>query len=232
MNVLAIDTSNEVLALALLQNEELIGQLSTKVNRNHSIRLMPAVVSLMQKIEMKPEELDKIIVAKGPGSYTGVRIGVTTAKSLAWALKIPVVGVSSLEALAYQGLLANRYICPFFDARRQTVFTGLYKWEEHRMKLVYEETNMPMKNWLSKLIEINQPILFLSPHLASFKEMIIQYMGENAIIPKSPYHVTNATHVALAGLEKEPEDVHSLTPNYLRMAEAEANWLKAQKDVQ
>src|SRR5690606_31260140 len=98
-------------------------EFTSNVPKTHSLRLMPAIVQLMNDLNMKPNDLDKIVVANGPGSYTGVRIGVTTAKTLAWSLNIPVVGVSSLEVLAYQGRFFNGFVSPFFDARRQTVFT-------------------------------------------------------------------------------------------------------------
>lgn len=124
MNILAMDTSNQILGVALLQDEQLIGSITTNIKKNHSIRLMPAINQLMHEVAMTPAELDKIVVAKGPGSYTGVRIGLTTAKSMAWSLDIPVVGISSLEALAWQGHFYDSYICPFFDARRGLVFTG------------------------------------------------------------------------------------------------------------
>src|SRR5690625_1724245 len=128
MNILAIDTSTHVLGVALLKNNQIIGEYVTHLAKNHCVRLMPAIDQLMKDVKMEPDQLDKIVVAKGPGSYTGVRIGLTTAKSLAWTLNIPIIGVSSIEVLAYQGRFFSAYICPFFDARRQMVYTGLYKW--------------------------------------------------------------------------------------------------------
>src|SRR5699024_3341921 len=111
MNILAMDTSHHVMGVALLQEDKIIGEITTNLAKNHSVRLMPAVEQLMKEVAMKPEDLDKIVVAKGPGSYTGVRIALSTAKSMAWALDIPIVGVSSLEVLAYQGRLFQGYIC-------------------------------------------------------------------------------------------------------------------------
>lgn len=231
MKVLAIDTSNHVLGIAVLHNGELMGEVCTNMKKNHSLRLMPALVSLMEQIEVTPEEIAKIIVAKGPGSYTGVRIGVTTAKTMAWALNIPIVGVSSLEALAYQGSLNDASICPFFDARRKNVFTGLYRFDNQQLKTIYNDTNVAMADWLNILAKQERKILFLSPHLSNFKDLIVDRLGNYAIIPEKPYHIPNPSHLAFVGLEKKPEPVHSLTPNYLRLAEAEANWLKKQKEV-
>lgn len=234
MNILAIDTSNQVLGAAIVKDEQVIGEVVTNLAKNHSVRLMPAIEKLMNEVSMKPEQLDKIVVAKGPGSYTGVRIGLATAKSLAWALNIPVVGVSSLEVLAYQGRFFDGIVCPFFDARRGLVFTGLYEWNDNNGKFdsVEEETNILMDDIVKKLAEQEKKVLFLSPNISLYKETISHHLGELAIIPEVPYHIAKPSHLALAGMNREPDNLHTLIPNYLRLAEAEAKWIKAQKENQ
>ena len=232
MNILAIDTSNQLLGVALLKDNQVIGEVVTNLAKNHSVRLMPAIEKLMNEVDMTPDQLNKIVVAKGPGSYTGVRIGITTAKSLAWALNIPVVGISSLEVLAYQGKFFNGLICPFFDARRGLVFTGVYQWQADQLTSVYEEKNMLMVDALEKLAEEEKEVLFLSPDIAIHQEAIVDALGDLAKIPEGPYHLARPANLALAGLDKEPGQTHTLTPNYLRLAEAEANWRQAQKEKQ
>ncbi|MGP4108032.1 tRNA (adenosine(37)-N6)-threonylcarbamoyltransferase complex dimerization subunit type 1 TsaB [Virgibacillus sp. L01] len=232
MNILAMDTSNQVLGIALLKDNKLIGKVVTNIKRNHSVRLMPAIDQLMRDVDMTPDQLDKIVVAKGPGSYTGVRIGLATAKSMAWALDIPIVGVSSLKVLAYQGRFFNSYVCPFFDARRGLVFTGLYRWSNSELKLVNEEKNMLMENWLQELASTKKEVVFLSPDLELHQETIQKYMGDRAVIPNGDNHMADPVHLALAGSNQEPDVTHTLTPNYLRLAEAEAKWLSAQKEKQ
>ncbi|WP_077324403.1 tRNA (adenosine(37)-N6)-threonylcarbamoyltransferase complex dimerization subunit type 1 TsaB [Virgibacillus siamensis] len=230
MNVLAIDTSNQILGIALLKDGQLLGEIVTNIKKNHSVRLMPAINQLMQEVNMKPDQLDKIVTAKGPGSYTGVRIGLTTAKSMAWALNIPVVGVSSLEVLAYQGRFSDTFICPFFDARRGLVYTGLYAWKNKKITPVQEEQNILMEDWLQQLP--NADIMFLSQDIQLHEEKIIKHLGDRALIPDGASHLPNPVHLAFAGLDKQPEETHALVPNYIRLAEAEANWLKARKGKQ
>ncbi|WP_106494756.1 tRNA (adenosine(37)-N6)-threonylcarbamoyltransferase complex dimerization subunit type 1 TsaB [Lentibacillus sp. Marseille-P4043] len=230
MNILAIDTSNQVLGVAILKDELIIGELVTNIKKNHSVRLMPAIDQLMKETNMTPDMLDKIVVAKGPGSFTGVRIGLATAKSLAWALDIPVVGISSLETLAYQGCFLNMFVCPFFDARRSNVYTGLYQWDEDKMTLVKNEQNISMTDWLEQLQMDGKKVLFLSPDIHLYEDVIMEYMGNLAVIPQGPYHLAKPSHLGLAGLTKQPDNTHTLIPNYLRLAEAEAKWLKAQKE--
>lgn len=228
MNVLAIDTSNNVLGVAIIKNQKIIGETITDVPVNHSVRLMPVITSFMAEVKMSVEEIGLIVVANGPGSYTGVRVGVTTAKTLAWGLNIPVVAVSSLEVLAYSGRFFNGLICPFYDARRQTVFTGLYQWKNNEAVPVNEEQNILMEDLLSKLKVKAEPVLFLSPDIEIYEALIKEYLGDLAIIPEPVYHVPRPGHLATIGMKKEHAEMHSLTPNYLRMAEAEVNWLKEQ----
>lgn len=229
MNILAMDTSNQILGVALLKGGQLIGEITTNIKKNHSVRLMPAINQLMHEVDVKPEELDKIVVAKGPGSYTGVRIGLTTAKSMAWSLDIPVVGVSSLEVLAWQGRFYDAYICPFFDARRGLVYTGLYETRYNKIELAVEEQNILMEDWLKTLAERNQNVLFLSPDIKKHEELIQSNLGDLAVIPDGPCHMADPSHLAFAGLHTQPDSTHALTPNYLRLAEAEANWLKKEQ---
>ncbi|SFB38074.1 tRNA threonylcarbamoyladenosine biosynthesis protein TsaB [Lentibacillus halodurans] len=229
MNILAIDTSNQVLGVALLKDDQLVGEVITNIKKNHSVRLMPAINQLLDEVNMKPEDLDKIVAAKGPGSYTGVRIGLTTAKSMAWALDIPVVGVTSLEVLAWQGRFYGGYICPLFDARRGLVYTGLYQVYHNSLELVDEEKNILMEDWLKVLAKMQKKVLFLSPDIKLHQKMIQDYLGDSAIIPDGPFHMADPSHLAFAGLHKLPEAIHTLTPNYLRLAEAEANWLEKEK---
>ena len=99
MNILAMDTSTQVMGISILKNNEIRTEIVTNIPKNHSVRLMPAIEQAMNLVGLEPKELDKIVTTIGPGSYTGIRIGLTTAKSMGWALNIPVVGVSSLEVM-------------------------------------------------------------------------------------------------------------------------------------
>ena len=231
MNTLAINTTDQILGVALLENEKVVGEYVTNVRQGHAERLMPAIANLMENVHWTPENIEKIVVAKGPGSYTGVRIGLTTAKSLAWALNIPIIGVSSIYALAYQARFSGHLISPFFDARRNRVYTGLFQWTNGHLKTIKEERNINMDDWLKSLAQLNQQIVFLSPDLTIYKEEILKVIGKQAMFFEGPYNIIQPAHLALASAGKTTDSVHTLVPNYLRLAEAEANWLK-EKDAQ
>src|SRR3954451_8207264 len=166
MTILAIDTSNYPLGVALIEDNQVLGEYITNLKKNHSVRIMPAIQTLMKDCERVPAQLTKIVVAKGPGSYTGVRIGVTIAKTMAWSLKIPLVGVSSLEILAAgAGRYFDGYISPLIDARRGQVYTGLYEYHSGELTTVKEDCLVLSADWAVALKEVKKPILFVGNDL-------------------------------------------------------------------
>ncbi|MEH7381984.1 tRNA (adenosine(37)-N6)-threonylcarbamoyltransferase complex dimerization subunit type 1 TsaB [Bacillus sp. JJ1533] len=225
MKVLAIDTSNYVLGVAIVDEEKVVGEVITNLPKNHSVRVMPTIEQLMKECGIKPKDLEKIVVAMGPGSYTGVRIGVTIAKTLAWSLQIPLVGVSSLEVVAANGRYFNGYISPLFDARRGQVYTGLYQYEGETLTCIEEDKIILLSEWLEELKKKETPVLFNGNDVVIHKKQIETDLEQFAYV--APYTDWNPRPSELAelGLKKEPVDVHTFVPNYIRLAEAEANWL-------
>ncbi|KIL72359.1 tRNA (adenosine(37)-N6)-threonylcarbamoyltransferase complex dimerization subunit type 1 TsaB [Bacillus badius] len=229
MKVLAIDTSTYTLGISLLDGEQVIGEYITNLKKNHSLRVMPAIDTLMKECEVKPADLDKIVVAKGPGSYTGVRIGVTIAKTLAWSLNIPLSGVSSLALLAASARLYPSYISPVFDARRGRVYTGLYRFEEGKLTVVDEDQNISLIDWCSRLKELKEEVLFVGQHVLLHEGSIRELLGGQALVRGDIFSAPRPADLARLGLEEPVVDLHSFVPNYIRLAEAEAKWLEQQK---
>ncbi|RBW67573.1 tRNA (adenosine(37)-N6)-threonylcarbamoyltransferase complex dimerization subunit type 1 TsaB [Bacillus taeanensis] len=230
MKALAIDTTNLVMGTAVIDGNQIIGELITNLKKNHSVRLMPAVQQLLEEVEVKPNELERIIVANGPGSYTGVRIGVTVAKTLAWSLNIPIVGVSSLEVLAQNGRYFQGYVVPLFDARRGQIYTGLYGMKNGKFQNIEEDKILLSSDWAKQLQNLDQPVLFLGNDLPLHQEHFKGLLGEKAVFGKVSEHNPRPSELAALGIERKPaDDVHTFIPNYIRLAEAEANWLASQK---
>lgn len=229
MTILAIDTSNHTLGIALVKNSTVIGESITYLKKNHSVRAMPTVEALMKECGVAPSELSKIVVAKGPGSYTGVRIGVTIAKTLAWTLPIPISAVSSLETLAANGQYFDGWISPLFDARRGQVYTGLYTFEEGKIQEIKQDQNILLTDWLYELKQTGKPVLFLGQDVHLHEESIRSILGETAVIAEGAFHNPRPSMLAFLGADRPAEDVHQLVPNYIRMAEAEVKWLEGQK---
>jgi len=229
MKVLGIDTSNLVMSLAVIEDDKLLGEYSTNLKKNHSIRLMPAISLLLDELDIEPADLDGIAIAQGPGSYTGVRIGVTTAKSMAWSLGIPLVGISSLEAVAGNGACFEGKVCPLFDARRGQVYTALF---DQGKRLVKDQIIM-LDQWLNQLIEPQIPVLFLGDDVSMHRPMIEEKLGELAKFGPPEWNIPRASYIAREGSRKiklgETANVSDFTPQYLQLAEAEAKWLASQK---
>ncbi|MEH7180956.1 tRNA (adenosine(37)-N6)-threonylcarbamoyltransferase complex dimerization subunit type 1 TsaB [Neobacillus vireti] len=228
MTILAIDTSNYPLGVALIEENQVLGEYITNLKKNHSVRIMPAIQTLMKDCERVPAQLTKIVVAKGPGSYTGVRIGVSIAKTLAWSLKIPLVGISSLEIIAAgAGRYFDGYVSPLIDARRGQVYTGLYQYQNGQFTTVKEDRLVLSADWAAALKEEQKPILFVGNDLALHQTVLEDTLGSKAVFAAITEHNPRPSELALLGREKQGEDIHSFVPNYIRLAEAEAKWLEA-----
>ena len=229
MKILAIDTSTLVMGVSLLDDDRILGEVTTNLRKDHSVRLMPTVARLLEELRLSLSDLDLIAVASGPGSYTGVRIGVTTAKTMAWSLNLPLIGISSLAVLAMNGLRFDGKIAPLFDARRDRVYTGLFQGsEDGEVRSVKKERVTPIDEWLEELKE-EGPVLFLGDDAGRFRERIERALGENAAFGFPPENIPRASclvRLALARWRREEQgEGTDFTPNYLQLAEAEVKWL-------
>jgi tRNA threonylcarbamoyladenosine biosynthesis protein TsaB len=232
MTILAIDTSNYALGVALLENNQVLGEYITNLKKNHSVRIMPAIQTLMKDCEKVPADLTMIVVAKGPGSYTGVRIGVTIAKTLAWTLNIPLVGISSIEILASGiGRYFDGYVSPIFDARRGQVYTGLYQYQNGEIQTIEADRLVMLVDWAEDLKNTGKSILFVGNDLPLHQAAIEAALGSQAVFAASSEHNPRPSELALLGKDKPGEDIHSFVPNYIRLAEAEAKWLEAKGKI-
>ncbi|WP_170006310.1 tRNA (adenosine(37)-N6)-threonylcarbamoyltransferase complex dimerization subunit type 1 TsaB [Bacillus fonticola] len=231
MTILAIDTSHHILSVALRRNGSTLGELTTFVKQHHSVRAMPAIEQLMTSCGIDPSELTKIVVAEGPGSYTGLRIGGTIAKTMAWSLQIPLVGISSLAALAGQAHLWEGLVLPFFDARRGTVFTGLYRRNESTLTSVEGDRHVNLAEWIPSLRDVDEHILIISDAIATHREVFEQHMSGD-LIRFAPVDVAIPRASVLAQLGENVVGVsaHAYVPQYRRLPEAEVNWLRTQKE--
>ena len=214
MKVLAFDTSSKALSLAILEDKQVLAETMINIKKNHSITLMPAIDFLMSSLDWTPKDLDRIVVAEGPGSYTGLRIAVATAKTLSHTLNIELVGMSSLLALVprqQEGLFV-----PLMDARRNNVYAGFYE----NAKPVIPEAHLSFAEVLEKVTDAEQ-VTFVG-EVGAFVEQIQERL------PQANYQETlpNAANLALWAWDKKADSLHDFVPNYLKRVEAEENWLK------
>jgi tRNA threonylcarbamoyl adenosine modification protein YeaZ len=227
MKVLAIDTSNHPMSVALVEDDQLLATTTLNMVRNHSIYLMPTIDRLFNLVKWQPADIDRILVAQGPGSYTGIRIAVTTAKVLADTLKVELVGVSSLEVVARNVLpTTTAIIVPFFDARRGNVFAGAYQWKDGQLVNRIEDQHLGMATLLDQLAAVDQPVILVG-HLTKRIEDQFEVLPDNVTLAPRAYGIPSTYQLALAG-ENRPavKEIDPFVPHYLRITEAEANWQK------
>lgn len=213
MVTLVIDTSTQFLNLALVKKQT-IASLSQRVKTNHSDYVMPMIHQLLSQNNLSVNDISKIAVSQGPGSYTGLRIGISIAKMLAYALKIPLYQFSSLELLALQS--DAQVVVPLIDARRQAVYTGQYG-----MHSTYSDEYSSLESLVDRLNQQQCDICFVADHIET---LLLHYLDKLTI----NYQLKNIEYYDLSQVHKlvlTETDAFNMKPSYLRLSEAEANLL-------
>ncbi|WP_157721879.1 tRNA (adenosine(37)-N6)-threonylcarbamoyltransferase complex dimerization subunit type 1 TsaB [Tumebacillus avium] len=242
MPYLAIDTATQTLSVAVGEQGKLLGEATTQLSKNHSVKMMPLLEGLMSNLDLAPDTLQGIVVGRGPGSYTGVRIAVTAAKAFAMALKIPLVGVSSLDALARHGAMSDALIVPMFDARRKQAYTAFYEVQNGEFVKITDDQLMVLDDLIKainsrmvvrRLDKRPVKVLLLGDGAQAHREELRERLGEKALFAPSPSHdFVRAAHLLEAGIPLieagEAHDAATFAPEYLQLVEAEKKWLEAQ----
>lgn len=227
---LGIDTANTPLSVAIVRDGTILAEVNSSMAVNHSLRAMPVIEELFATVKLQPKDIDAIAVSEGPGSYTGVRIGVTIAKTLAWTLKKPLYGVSSLKVLAANAPYFDGLICPIVDARRNNVYAGVYEFVDGGLTAIAEDGHFAIENLLDVLAGKERPVLFVGKDVVMHEELIKERLKENAVIAPFPLQLPRASSLLFVAQQSgQEENTHAFTPEYRRIAEAEANWLMQQR---
>ena len=234
MKLLALDTSSIVATAAVMDGEKLMGEYIINHKKTHSQKLMPMLEEILKSCELSPKEIDIFGVAVGPGSFTGLRIGLATIKAMAQALDKPVVGVSTLEGLAFNLVYCKALICPIIDAQRNLVYTGLYQWDQMELNKVMEEEVYPIEDLLQNLKKRKEEIVFIGDALEKFKELIQEELKELALFPPSIVTMARASSIAELARRKAEKGkllkASELLPVYMRKSEAEKKWEEKMKN--
>ena len=226
MKVLGIDTSTSCGSVGLIDDGEVISDYLLNVPVTHSQRLLGAIEFVLKEAGHQIENLDGWAIALGPGSFTGLRIGVSTVKGLAFATGKPVTGVSTLDVLASQIGPTSHLICPVLDARKKEVYTAFYRNDQGDglKRLSLYQALEPAE--LIKKIE--EKTLFVGNGVKTYGDYLQDALSSRAIFPALPLHLPHGSVVAKLGLEllKKGEylDLPTFTPIYVRSSEAEVKW--------
>jgi tRNA threonylcarbamoyladenosine biosynthesis protein TsaB len=224
MKILGLDTATWCGSLGIIDDDEAVAEHALHREETLSARLLPAIQNLLAEARLDLHEIDGIAVSLGPGSFTGLRIGLSTVKGLALAAGRPVAGIPTLDALAYNLPFTPYHICPLLDARKGQIYTALYK--NRRGELLEQLTPYQVLS-PAALIEAIPPqeTVFLGDGVEVCRELIAQRLGERALF--APLHLSflRGTTVAELGLERirqgQADDISSLVPIYVRPSDAE-----------
>ena len=225
MKILAFDSSGLVASVAILTEDQMIAEYTVNYKKTHSQTLLPMLDEVAKMTELDLAEIDAIAVAAGPGSFTGLRIGSATAKGLGLALKKPLIAIPTVEGLAYNLYDISGLICPIMDARRKQVYTGIYRFTDHQLKVVEDQMAVPMETVIEKLNQYGEAVTFLGDGVPVFHELI----AEKMTVPYSfaPAHVNKQRAAAVAALgeiyyrQGKTETAMEHVPDYLRVSQAE-----------
>jgi tRNA threonylcarbamoyladenosine biosynthesis protein TsaB len=222
MRILAVETSTLAGGAALLDGDRVVGEYVLNIRATHSERLMAAVDHLLHLCDWKLEQLEGLAVAIGPGSFTGLRIGISAVKGLALALEIPVAAVPTLDALAATLPFAAHPVCPVLDAKKGEVYTSLYHWSDDGMSRDWEFLALAPDALCDRL---RGPVIFVGDAVETLGALFEARLGADARFAPpgrrlpSPGCVGALGHALL--LAGQTVDASALTPLYLRPSEAE-----------
>lgn len=227
MTILALDTSNKTLSVAVELTDGTIIEQTIENTLQHSVLLMPTIEAIFKEAGITAKDLTKVVVAEGPGSYTGLRIGVTVAKTLAKSLGIPLVGVSSLDVFLPPLALkveVGEAVVPFFDARRGNVFAVGYQKTDDGFEKVIPERHSSWDDFLKVLPKFAVGVTFVGQLQSITKEAIVEKGASEAKWLEGSDAIPHATSLIELGKNKEAVDADVFVPMYLKLAEAEENW--------
>ncbi|MCI7623145.1 MAG: tRNA (adenosine(37)-N6)-threonylcarbamoyltransferase complex dimerization subunit type 1 TsaB [Candidatus Limivicinus sp.] len=220
MLILAFESSAKPASAALVKDGQLLSQYMQCSALTHSRTLLPMAEDMLKNAELRLNDVDLIAVAHGPGSFTGIRIGVATVKGLAWAAEKPCVGVSTLEAMAWHGLAVGGYICPVMDARRSQVYNALFKIEHGRPFRMTEDRPIALDELSKEVTALNAPVFLVGDGAALCFEYFTAH-GVPCVMAPDNLRWQDAWGVAMAAADKTPGNADELLPVYLRLSQAE-----------
>ena len=224
MRILGIESSSLVASVAIVEDETTMAEYTVNFKKTHSQTLLPMIDEMVKLLEIDLSTVDAIAVSGGPGSFTGLRIGSATAKGLGLALHKPLIHVPTLDATAYNLYGTEALICPIMDARRNQVYTGIYRFRES-FEIVHGQDAMDIDELIGILNSMGEPVIFLGDGVPVFRSRIEETLTVRALF--APAHVNRQRASAVATLgavyfkEGKTETAMEHKPDYLRKSQAE-----------
>lgn len=227
MLVLSLDSATESASCALIEDSRLLGEITFNYKKQHSVVLMPMIDLLLKNVQKDLSDVDGFVVSKGPGSFTGLRIGMATIKGLSQGTGKPFIGVSSLDALAYNMAYTEGLICPILDALRDNVYTAVYEFNDSKLNKLSDYLVIGIDELINTLKTYNKPICFIGDGVPKFKDKLKNSFEK---VTFAPYHLnlTKASSLGELGIEAlkcgNTEDIYTCAPIYIRKSQAEREY--------
>jgi len=233
LKILGIDTSTKYCNLGLIEDEDvLINYTINSLKKKHSSILMPAIKDLFKTMDLKVEEINGIAVSIGPGSFTGLRIGLGVAKGLSYACSLPLLGIPTLEAMAFPLTGIPCLICPISESKKDEIYDVVFRGGGSLHRIMDYKCE-DIHSLLARLSLLREKIIFLGDGIKKYRDNIKVKIGKDALFIDSQINLPMATNIAFLGLDKlkkkEEDDISNLSPFYLRKSEAEIVWEKKYK---
>lgn len=218
MKILSIDTASDLCTVAILEDKECIKEITIRDARNHSEKIMPIIEQVLAESNLNLKDINLFVCDKGPGSFTGIRIGVATVLAFQDSLGIPAVGINSLEALAYN-VKQNGIICSLIDAKNNNVYLGIFKLENNEYIKCQEPKFANIDETISLLKTYSSSITFVGDGAIAYKDLLKSNLESCLFIDKNDL---SSYSLGLAGFETYKKGIEtSLMPLYLRKSQAE-----------
>ena len=224
MKILAFETSAKAASVALMDKGKLLGESYQNTGLTHSQTLMVMAEDLLKTCNLTVKDVDAVAVAAGPGSFTGVRIGVAAAKGFAWGGELPCYGVSTLEAMALSLGVYQGYVIPAMDARRSQVYTAIFRADQGNLTRLEEDMAISLEELKEKIKNFEEPVFLVGDGAVLCYNTLLEEVPGLILPPEHRMH-QRAAGVALAAQAMadagDPGNGAELTPNYLRLSQAE-----------
>jgi len=228
--VLGIESATPVASVAVAGEGGILAERMVLNRRTHSVNLLPMLKATLEESEIDRKKLSGIAVSGGPGSFTGLRIGMTTAKALAWVWGLPVVGISTLTALAHPLAGSGGLVCPILNARKNEVYTAIYDCRSEIVKCLKGPAAVGPAQLAEILLEYRQPVTLVGDGVAVYGSQLRDALGEMVKFAPLAASFPRGGAIAELGLAalREGRGIHPsiLQPEYIRPSEAEVNWQK------
>ena len=228
MIMLSIDSSTPIASVAVLKDDMILGEALLNTQNTHSEKLLLLVSHLLQELNLSLKSIETIAVAQGPGSFTGLRIGMATAKGLAQAGAKKLISVPTLDALAYNLLGRQGIICPILNAKKNEVYTALYQSEGETLQRLSDYWAIKPEELANKLHDFTETICFLGDGVNIYRHILIDSLKKSAVF--APAHQTLPRAASIAALawqrakQSDFDDLYDCSIIYVRKSEAEIRW--------